>query len=66
MTTSPAGEILAGAIFIPSLDELFFAERGGGAYLGARSTRLVASSCGSLAEAIVATGFAYDGERWPN
>ena len=52
---------LAGAVYVPALDELFTATRGGGAQLNGRSIR-----CGTVTDAstaLVATGFAYLAER---
>jgi myo-inositol-1(or 4)-monophosphatase len=48
------GRIQAGLIYNPISDELFSAERGGGAFLNDRRIRVAARS--SLAEAVVATG----------
>ncbi len=48
------GEIVAGVIYDPLRDELFRAERGGGAYLNDR--RLRVSSRSQLSHAVVATG----------
>lgn len=52
---------LVGVIFDPSKDELFQVTRGGGAFVNGRP--LAVTSCASLAEALIATGFAYDAER---
>jgi myo-inositol-1(or 4)-monophosphatase len=46
------------AVFDPTRQELFTAERGGGAYLNGR--RLHVSTASSLVEAVVVTGFPYD------
>ena len=46
------------AVFDPNRQELFTAERGGGAYLNGR--RLHVSAASSLVDAVVATGFPYD------
>ena len=46
------------AVFDPNRQELFTAERGGGAYLNGRRLRVSAAS--SLVDAIVVTGFPYD------
>ena len=46
------------AVFDPNRQELFTAERGGGAYLNGR--RLQVSSADSLVDAVVVTGFPYD------
>ncbi len=55
------GVVEAGVVFDPSKDELFTAVRGGGAFLNGR--RLATSSCSTLAQALVATGFGYDATR---
>jgi myo-inositol-1(or 4)-monophosphatase len=55
------GVIEAGVVFDPSKDELFTAVRGHGAHLNGR--RITTSSCSSLAQAMVATGFGYDAGR---
>ena len=46
------------AVFDPNRQELFTAERGGGAYLNGR--RLRVSAAASLVDAVVVTGFPYD------
>jgi myo-inositol-1(or 4)-monophosphatase len=46
------------AVFDPNRQELFTAERGGGAYLNGR--RLRVSAAESLVDAVVVTGFPYD------
>jgi myo-inositol-1(or 4)-monophosphatase len=48
------GRLQAGVVYNPISDELFTAERGGGAYLNDHRLRVAARS--SLAEAVVATG----------
>jgi myo-inositol-1(or 4)-monophosphatase len=48
------GKLSAGLVYNPISDELFTAERGGGAFLNDRRLRVAARS--SLAEAVVATG----------
>jgi myo-inositol-1(or 4)-monophosphatase len=53
-----AGEIVAGIVFDPIQDELFWAEKGIGAYLNDR--RLRVSSRRQLASALVATGTPYE------
>lgn len=52
-------EILAGVIYDPIKDELFWAEKGGGAFLNDR--RLRVSSRRKLEEALVGTGMPYHG-----
>ena len=46
------------AVFDPNRQELFTAERGGGAYLNGRPLRV--SSAASLVDAVLVTGFPYD------
>jgi myo-inositol-1(or 4)-monophosphatase len=56
-----AGEIVAGAVFVPARGELFTATRGGGAWLTSGGTR-VPLRCRPgvpLGQALVATGFGY-------
>ncbi len=55
------GESELGVVYDPLLDECFQARRGAGARLGAR--RLAVSQAPRLADALVATGFAYDVHR---
>lgn len=50
-----AGELVAGVIYDPVRQELFSAERGGGAYLNNR--RIQVSRTGRIDEALAATGF---------
>ncbi|MBL8232978.1 MAG: inositol monophosphatase [Bryobacterales bacterium] len=50
-----AGELIAGVIYDPLRQEMFSAERGGGAYLNNR--RIHVSKVSSLAESLIATGF---------
>jgi myo-inositol-1(or 4)-monophosphatase len=52
------GEIVAGAVFDPLRDELFTAEKGGGAHLNGR--RLRVSTAPSLIQSLLITGFPYD------
>jgi myo-inositol-1(or 4)-monophosphatase len=49
------GQRIAGVIYDPTRDELFAAERGGGAFLNGE--RMHVSATASLAESLVATGF---------
>ncbi len=53
-----AGEMIAGVIFDPTRDELFSAERGGGAYLNGEGIRV--SAVERLERALVVSGFPYD------
>jgi myo-inositol-1(or 4)-monophosphatase len=50
-----AGELIAGAIFNPNRDELFTAERGGGAFLNGRRIRV--SKASRVADSLLCTGF---------
>jgi myo-inositol-1(or 4)-monophosphatase len=52
------GQREVGVVYDPLLDELFWATRGGGAYLGERAIRTTDED--ELGRALVATGFAYD------
>ena len=58
-----AGEIVAGVVFDPLKDELFWAEKGSGAYLNARRIRV--SSRRQPEAALVATGMPYHGHGRP-
>lgn len=50
-----AGELIAGCVYDPLRDEMFAAERGGGAWLN--GSRIQVSKLPRLEEALVATGF---------
>jgi myo-inositol-1(or 4)-monophosphatase len=50
-----AGEVIAGVIYDPLRQEMFTAERGGGAYLNNRRIRV--SSTKSLSDSLASTGF---------
>ncbi len=52
------GALVAGAVYDPLKEELFTAERGGGAHLNGR--RLRASSASELLQSLLVTGFPYD------
>ncbi len=52
------GELVAGVVYDPNLDELFTAEKGAGAFLNGR--RLKVSSSSSLADSLLVTGFPYN------
>lgn len=52
------GEIVAGVVYDPNLDELFTAERGAGAYLN--GSRLAVSRASRLINSLLITGFPYD------
>lgn len=55
------GGPLVGVVYVPSMDELFAAQRGGGATLDGSPIRC--SDRSELASALVATGFSYMPER---
>jgi myo-inositol-1(or 4)-monophosphatase len=50
-----AGEVICGVIFDPTRQEMFAAEKGGGAYLNNR--RIHVSKCERMADSLVGTGF---------
>jgi myo-inositol-1(or 4)-monophosphatase len=52
-----ASEVVAGMIYAPAVDEMFWAEKGGGAFLNAR--RLRVSARREMKEAIFATGIPF-------
>ena len=52
------GEIILGVVYDPTLDELFTAEKGAGAFLNGE--RLTVSVTARLSEALIGTGFPYD------
>ncbi|OGR83449.1 MAG: hypothetical protein A2902_03925 [Elusimicrobia bacterium RIFCSPLOWO2_01_FULL_64_13] len=52
------GDIILGGIFNPILNELYFTEKGGGAWLNGR--RLAVSRTGVLLDSLLVTGFPYD------
>lgn len=56
------GQVIAGVVFHPPMDEMFVAERGGGAFLrrGKDQQRLRVSNIAKVADAVVATGLPYD------
>ena len=54
------GQVVAGAVYQPLTDELFWAVRGGGAFLNHR--RLRVSSRSVMADALLATGLPYRGK----
>jgi len=61
-----AGEIVAGAVFVPSSGELFTATRGGGGWLESPAAGRVRLHCRPgvpLGQALVATGFGYRAAR---
>lgn len=60
------GALEAGCVHLPYLGDTFFGARGIGAFLNSESIELAVSDAEALDDALVATGFAYDRERWPN
>ncbi len=52
------GQVVAGAVFDPIKEELFTAERGGGAHLNGRRLRTTSSK--DLLRSLLVTGFPYD------
>jgi myo-inositol-1(or 4)-monophosphatase len=52
------GEMIAGAVYQPIFEELFVAEKGGGAYLNGRKIQV--SRIDKLKQGLVSTGFPYD------
>jgi myo-inositol-1(or 4)-monophosphatase len=52
------GEIIVGAVYHPIFEELFIAEKDGGAYLNGRKIQV--SQVRSLRQALLSTGFPYD------
>jgi myo-inositol-1(or 4)-monophosphatase len=52
------GEAVAGAVYDPIKEELFTAERGGGAHVNGRPLRV--SHASTLVESLLVTGFPYD------
>lgn len=63
------GETIAGVVFAPYLNELFWASKGGGAYMKSRSgevKRLHVSDKQTLATSVIATGFPYDKDVNPD
>lgn len=63
------GETVAGVVYAPYLGELFWASKGGGAYMKSRSgevKRLQVSAKQTLATSVLATGFPYDKDVNPD
>ena len=63
------GETIAGVVYAPYLNELFWASKGGGAYMKSRSDevrRLHVSAKQTLATSVIATGFPYDKDVNPD
>lgn len=55
MALERAGELVAGVVFDPTRNEMFAAEKGGGAYLNGH--RIHVSRAATVADSLVATGF---------
>jgi myo-inositol-1(or 4)-monophosphatase len=55
------GEVVAGAIYDPLLEELYTAEKGGGSYCSGR--RMQVSKTSALIDSLLVTGFPYDIHR---
>jgi myo-inositol-1(or 4)-monophosphatase len=58
------GELVAGVVYDPNLDELFVAEQGAGASLNGRPLRVSRTS--ALIESLLVTGFPYDIAKNPD
>jgi myo-inositol-1(or 4)-monophosphatase len=58
--------LVAAVIYLPYFSEIYIAAEGQGAYMNSRSIRLGVSPTSDLSEALVATGFAYERDRFPN
>jgi myo-inositol-1(or 4)-monophosphatase len=58
------GDVLAGVVYDPLQDELFYAEKGGGATLNER--RIAVSKTERLISALLSTGFPYDRATLPD
>lgn len=58
-----AGSVTVGVVYVPALDEMFAAAAGGGAWLN--EAPIAVSTAGSLIEAMLCTGFAYNPEIRP-
>jgi len=58
------GEIVAGVVYDPNLEELYTAERGSGAFLNGK--RLHVSATSDLTQSLLVTGFPYDISTNPN
>lgn len=57
------GDVVSGVVFQPMTQELFFAEKGKGAYLNGK--RLFVSKIDRFEKAMMATGFPYDVDKNP-
>lgn len=59
-----SGRLEMGGVLDPTRDELFFAERGKGAFLNGKRIRV--SKAKTLSDSLVVTGFPYDRKKNPN
>jgi len=66
LSKGPRPEIASACVHLPYVDETFFATRGAGAFLNSENIRLAVSDAATINDALVATGFAYDRDRFPN
>lgn len=55
------GELVAGVVYAPELDQMFYAEKGKGAFLNRK--KIATSKTKSLAMSLLATGFAYSNKE---
>ncbi len=58
------GEVVAGVVYDPNLDELFTSEKGSGAYLNGK--RISVSKTEDLIQSLLVTGFPYDIAKNPD
>ena len=58
------GEIISGVVYDPANEEIFTANKNGGAYLN--NIRISVSSVSSMADSLLSTGFPYDIKKNPN
>jgi myo-inositol-1(or 4)-monophosphatase len=56
------GEVMAGVIYHPVLDETYWAVQGGGAFVNRKPIRV--SSTASLKDSLLTTGFTYRKDEW--
>jgi myo-inositol-1(or 4)-monophosphatase len=59
-------QVVAAAVHAPYFSETYFAALGEGAHMNDWSIPIHASETASLGDAVLATGFAYDRDRYPN
>ena len=60
------GALEAGVVFAPYLNEIFYAERGRGAFLNSDRLAIRVTETATLIESVLASGFAYDRKAYPN